>query len=324
MRPASVLLLVVLFTAGTALGQASAAPQDAEAPAATAPEEEPSAPDSSTEPPAPAAPAAAQAPASQEPPDTPAGKPVEKPVDEPVEKPAEKPSGKPASGRAGDGFLSRLYVHLNVGGQPTSPDFSARGAFPLYDETATFETRGEAGGGVLVDVGGGYRVWRRAYAAISYSRVSGDVGGPLTGLIPHPLIFDSPRPITGSVSGLDHVEHAVHLQAIWRHPINNRIDVGVALGPTIFNVSQDLVSGLQVTEAGSSVSLAGTTIENVSDTGIGFNVGVDGAYTLTRRLTVGAFVRYAGGSVDLPGSAGAVSLDAGGVQAGAGVRLRFR
>jgi len=294
MRLASVVLLAALFTAGPALGQTSADPQQPETPSSAAPEA-PSASEPSVDPP---------------PPEEPAGKPV-------------APAPRPAKGWRAN-IMDRLYVHINVGAQPSSPDVTVRGGVPLYDEVATFETRGEAGGGVLVDLGGGYRVWRRMYAAVSYSRVSGDLGGPLTGQVPHPLIFDSPRPISGSVSGLDRVEHAVHLQAIWRHPISNRIDIGVALGPTIFNVSQDLVSGLQVTEGGSSVTLAGTTTESVSDSAVGFNIGVDGSYSLTRRLAVGAFVRYAGGSVDLPGSAGVVSLDAGGVQVGAGVRLRFR
>jgi hypothetical protein len=305
--------------------------------------QEPGASEPSAEAPAPEEPGAAEEPVGQAPADEPAQdgpdeepaeeRPAEKPVEEPpVEKPAEQRPDQPRAdkprARADKGVLAgvldRLYAHLNVGAQPSSPDILAQGSIPMFEETATFETRGETGGGVLLDVGGGYHLWRRLYGAVSYSRVSGDVGGPLTGQIPDDLIFDSPRPITGSVSGLDHVEHAVHLQAIWRHPINSKIDVGVALGPTIFNVSQDLVSGLQITEGGGSVSLAGTTTERVKDSAVGFNVGVDGSYMLTRRLAAGAFVRYAGGSVDLPGSAGVVSLDVGGVQAGAGIRLRFR
>ena len=126
------------------------------------------------------------------------------------------------------------------------------------------------------------------------------------------------------MSGLNHVQHAIHFQAVWLHPISNRIDIALSVGPTLFIVSQDLVSAISLTEAGSSVSLAGTTIQNVNDNAAGFNVGMDGSYRLTRRLAVGAFVRYAGGSVDLPAASGNVSLDVGGVQVGAGVRLRFR
>ena len=233
-----------------------------------------------------------------------------------------KPStpDRAAAPRNGD----RYYVHFNVGSQPSSPDFVQRGEVPLYEETATFEVRSENPGGVLIDVGGGYRVWRRLYAGISYSRVSGDMGGPLTGTVPDLVVHDAPqRPITGSVSDLSHAEHAVHFQAVWRHPINDRIDVSVAIGPTLFSVSQDLVSDLVIAEEASGPTLTGVGIEEVSDSGVGFHVGADGSYRLTPRLAVGAFLRYAAATVDLAGRAGEVSVDVGGLQIGAGVRLQF-
>jgi opacity protein-like surface antigen len=235
--------------------------------------------------------------------------------------------GKPSSpdGAAAARNGDRYYVHFNVGSQLSSPDFVQRGGVPVYEETATFEVRGESPGGVLLDVGGGYRVWRRLAAGLSYSRVSGDIGGPLTGGVPDPIVHDLPlRPITGSVSDLNHVEHAVHFQAVWRHPLNDRLDVSVAIGPTLFSVSQDLVSDITIVEEDSGPRLTGVAIEEVSDTAVGFHVGADGSYHLTPRLAVGAFLRYAAGTVDLAGRAGEVSLDVGGLQVGVGVRLRFQ
>ena len=61
----------------------------------------------------------------------------------------------------------------------------------------------------------------------------------------------------------------------------------------------------------------------MSDSGVGFHVGADGSYRLTPRLAVGAFLRYAAATVDLAGRAGEVSVDVGGLQIGAGVRLQF-
>ena len=299
---------------------APAPEQPADQDPAPEPPAETPAPEEPSQLPAPEPPSPEPEPRAQEPVET---KPPEK---EPEPKPAEKPADtRPAK----TSVLRRFRFHVNAGAQVTSHDMVAQGAFPLYDETATFETRGETGGGAVFDVGAAYPIRRQffggdLFGGLSYSRVGGDVGGPLTGQIPHPLIFDSPRPISGSVSGLNHVQHALHFQAVWLHPINNRIDVALSAGPTLFIVSQDLVSSISLTETGSSVSLAGTTVQDVSDNGAGFNVGMDGSYRLTRRLAVGAFVRYAGGSVDLPAASGNVSLDVGGVQVGAGVRLRFR
>jgi hypothetical protein len=224
-----------------------------------------------------------------------------------------------------------VYVHANVGVQATSRDLVAPGAFLLYDEAAIFETRGETGDGVLFDVGGNVRVWRNVYAGVSYSIVTGDTGGPLTGTVPDDLRTDAHRPISGSTSGLGHTEHAVHLQAVWRHPINNKLDVAVSAGPTIFSVSQELVSSFAVNE-GATPTVGTLTVNDASGSSVGFNVGVDALYGLTPRLFAGAFVRYAGGSVDLTTPRGGLepagvpaefSLDVGGLQVGAGVRFRF-
>jgi hypothetical protein len=309
-------------------------PDDASAP--EQPADQDPAPEPPAETPAPEEPNPMPAPEPPSPePEPPAREPVETkpPEKEPEPKPADKATdarpAKPSVLSRFRGHVRRLRVHVNAGSQVTSHDMVAQGAFPLYLESATFEVRGETGSGAVIDVGAAYPLRRRfvggeLFGGLSYSRVGGDLGGPLSGQVPHPLIFDSPRPISGSVSGLDHVEHAIHFQAVWLHPISNRIEIALSAGPTLFIVSQDLVSAISLTEAGSSVSLAGTTIQNVNDNAAGFNVGMDGSYRLTRRLAVGAFVRYAGGSVDLPAASGNVSLDVGGVQVGAGVRLRFR
>jgi opacity protein-like surface antigen len=229
-----------------------------------------------------------------------------------------------------------VYVHVNVGVQATSRDLVAPGAFELYEEAAVFETRGETGDGVLFDLGGNILVWRDLaagdlYAGVSYSIVTGDTGGPLTGNVPDVLRTDAHRPISGLTSGLGHTEHAVHLQAIWRHPINNKIDVAVSAGPTIFSVSQELVSGFAVND-GAPPTVGALTLTDASATSVGFNVGVDASYRLTPRLFAGGFVRYAGGSVDLttpggnlgaPGAPEEFSLDVGGLQVGVGIRVRF-
>ena len=218
--------------------------------------------------------------------------------------------------------FDRGYFHVNFGGQVGSSDLDQPGSFTLYDETAVFNLRGEVGGGALFDIGGGVRVWgQQLYAGISYSRSSGSSDATLSGQVPHPLFFDMPRPISGTVSGLDHTEHAVHLQAVWRQPINTLFDVAVFLGPTFFSVNQDAVSALTVTEPAPAIGSVTTT--SISDGAIGFHIGADVAYRLTRRIGVGLLLRYAGGSVDLPAANQESSLDVGGLQVGAGVRVGF-
>jgi hypothetical protein len=169
-------------------------------------------------------------------------------------------------------------------------------------------------------------VWHKVYAALSYTHVGDSANGDVTGSIPHPVYTDIFRAATGTANGLKHSENALHLQAVWRQPVTTTIDVGVSIGPTIFFVNQDLVKSITVAEQGApytNVVISGIETEKVSETSVGFNVGVDGTYTITQRYAAGAFLRYAGGSVDLKGSAGTVKQDVGGLQLGAGLRVRF-
>ena len=53
------------------------------------------------------------------------------------------------------------------------------------------------------------------------------------------------------------------------------------------------------------------------------NAGVDFAYMLTEQFGGGLFVRWAGGSVDIPAAGGTQSLGVGGFQTGVGIRVRF-
>jgi hypothetical protein len=218
----------------------------------------------------------------------------------------------------------RAYAHVNVGGQVGSNGLDQPGDFPLFDESASFSVRGDVGGGVLFDVGGGVRVWRRLYGGVSYSRSSDSLDANLTGQVPHPHFHDQFRPISGTVSGLEHTEHAVHLQAVWRQPISilgRSIDAAVFAGPTFFSVQQDAVTGFALTEP--TPTLASVTTASISEGTTGFHLGADLAYRLRRRISVGLLLRFARGSIDLPVANRESSLDVGGFQVGAGARYGF-
>src|SRR5581483_10594755 len=110
---------------------------------------------------------------------------------------------------------------------------------------------------------------------------------------------------------LAHTETGVHLQAVYFFPITDKIDVSAFIGPSFIHVKQDLVSAAIPT---------GTQTVNLStgsETGTakGFNIGIDGNYFFTKLVGAGFFMRYAGGSVDLPS---VKDLSVGGFQIGVG------
>jgi hypothetical protein len=57
--------------------------------------------------------------------------------------------------------------------------------------------------------------------------------------------------------------------------------------------------------------------------GWGYNVGVDVSYYFAEHAGVGGLIRYAPAVLDLPTPGGTVEIEAGGLQAGGGVRFRF-
>jgi Outer membrane protein beta-barrel domain len=209
------------------------------------------------------------------------------------------------------------FVNVSFGSQPVSRDASTNQSFPLYGETATFTTVQENGSGAVFDITGGYRIRPSFGVAIGFSNFSNTTDASLASSIPNPLIFDQPLAATATVSDLEHSERGIHLQAVWFLPVSDKIDVALSVGPSFIMVSQDLVTSLDV-PAGTQTGNPVVTTEK--ETGIGINVGFDGAYMVTRNFGAGIFLRYAGAKVDLPTVA---DLSVGGFQVGAGVRVRF-
>jgi hypothetical protein len=62
----------------------------------------------------------------------------------------------------------------------------------------------------------------------------------------------------------------------------------------------------------------GVTRTEGSDTSVGFNIGVDVTCLVTPRLGGGVWLRYAAAASEIAGA----SFDVGGLQIGAGVRVR--
>ena len=77
-------------------------------------------------------------------------------------------------------------------------------------------------------------------------------------------------------------------------------------------------SSANVSEPGPTL---GQEVNKINKTGVGFNLGVDANYMLTRSLGAGVVVRYTQASVDLEGATD--KLTVGGPQLGIGVRYRF-
>ena len=223
----------------------------------------------------------------------------------------------------------RFYLNLDAGAEVGTQNLSVPGSFPLYGETATFTSAVPINNAPMVNLEGGWRLWRNLFASLAFTwRLKSSSGSDVVAKIPHPLVVNQPRTATTNVSPLENTETALHFNAGWETAVTEKMSVRFYGGPSIFGVTQDVVSTIEVAEVGppySAVTITGATLERLSKFGgFGFNVGVDGTYMFSDRIGMGLLVRYAKGTVDLTGPEDMkVSVDAGGFDGGLGIRLRF-
>lgn len=118
----------------------------------------------------------------------------------------------------------------------------------------------------------------------------------------------------------------MYIQAVWFTPLSRfssmpilkKMDLALSIRPSFITVEQDVLVSAAV-PAGTQQATA--DIQRRKDSTVGVILGADLTYLVTPMIGVGAFVRYQGaGSVDL---SPAEKQGTGGVQGGAGLRLRF-
>jgi hypothetical protein len=220
------------------------------------------------------------------------------------------------------------YVAFNLGAQAQSRTFTEISTPVIYNENASVTVPHSVGSGILIDVAGGIRVWRNLALGAGFSTFADDESPTVSAEIPNPIAFGNLRPASASAGTLEHRETAIHVQALWMIPVSDKLEVAAVGGPSFYRIRQELVSGLSLTEgappAFATVSIDSVETDSVSETAVGFTVGMDGTYLVTPTLGAGAFVRFSAASADLPSAGGStVSVDAGGFQAGLGLRVRF-
>jgi opacity protein-like surface antigen len=216
-------------------------------------------------------------------------------------------------------WTDKGFVNANVGFQLGSQDFTVATPFEIYNEPGTVTSTMDVKGGGFFDVSAGYKVWRNLAVGIGYTFTDGSTDAAVTASVPDPLFFDQPRTVTATGSGVGHTEQQIHLTGTWMIPVTDKIDVGLAFGPTIFSVKQDIPNGVDVTEPGPTVTRVNAG--SVDETAVGIHLGVDVTYLITPRIGVGGLARYTRGSVEVENAS--ENLKAGGFQIGAGVRFRF-
>lgn len=210
-----------------------------------------------------------------------------------------------------------MFVSISGGGQLQSHSFSETTTFTLFNETGTVTANQTVDTGFVFDASVGYRLWRRLSVAGGVSTFHGSGAAASVVAVPNPLQFGKPTIKTFSASDygdLSQTDVAVNFQAVWMKPLTDRIELWLFGGPSIIRVRQDVASATETVNPTAAIKSESKTTAKAG------TIGVDLSYRLNPRYSVGGFVRYAGGEVDLPSVS---KLNVGGVQAGGGIRFRF-
>jgi hypothetical protein len=219
----------------------------------------------------------------------------------------------------------RVHVSISAAIQATENPFSDRVEFERNLETGSTSSRYPLGRGATFDAGAGLRVWKRLGIGAAVSVFRRDETVETDTRAPHPFFFETPRTVTGSVAGIGRSERAVHLMAQYTLAAG-RLRAIVSAGPSFLAVEQDLVTAVVYDEAfpfDTAAFRSGDTAR-ARGTAAAINAGADVFWMFGRRVGAGGVLRFAKAPVDLDAPGGrTVTVDAGGLTAGAGIRLVF-
>jgi Outer membrane protein beta-barrel domain len=207
-----------------------------------------------------------------------------------------------------------LFVDLNAGIASKPDALTTATTFALFGENGSAATRIESGTSAMFDVRLGYMVTPRIGVAAAVSGGRSDITGATTASVPSPIRFASPTIVSLDAGSASRREIGLHLQLVYGLPLSDTVTLSIAGGPSIVHLQQGVPNVSVTGGTPTAVSV------NESGSGLGGNVGADLSARFSAHYGVGVFFRYVGASIDLPSASG---VTAGGVQAGAGLRIRF-
>jgi hypothetical protein len=220
----------------------------------------------------------------------------------------------------------RAYLSVSGGYVPAPVDFDTSATFTKNVEEGTLDVVYDNQRTPLFDVGYGIEINGGLFFAVGVSYVNGTSDVTIEQQVPHPFFFDKKRTVTGTVTGLQRDELALHLQAAWVQSISQRIQIQVAGGPTLFRLEQTFVTDVNYTEEYpfDTAEFDSAVTEKQDKVRWGANAQLNVVVMLNRQVSIDGLVRYSRATVPFEASDGSTfDAAAGGLQVGAGLRFQF-
>ena len=221
---------------------------------------------------------------------------------------------------------ARVEISANVGVQTGGSMFTSTTTFASNGgETETISVDHDVKTALGFSAGAAVRIVQRIWVGAQYAMSEMKPSASITAVIPHPILFNASRTVEGSVDDVAHNEQNVHVALMYALPVE-AVDVKVMGGPTFFNLKQDFVTGVTISETYpfDTATFSNATTKQLSERAVGFNAGVDISRLLSSNVGIGGLIRYSRADVkfDDP-DVGPQTVKAGGFEVAGGLRLRF-
>lgn len=226
-----------------------------------------------------------------------------------------KPPRQPIGFLAVDGGMSVLTTRT-----------TAAITYKLYGEDARLQATYETKPAPVFGARAGIRVWRGFTVGAGVSLLSQNTRAAIAAKLPHPFHFQRSRDVEGTAADIKHNEAVVYAEFGYVVPLSPRFDLTLFAGPAFFNATQEVATKVQFSESYPFDTARFTSVESESKQvdATGFTAGADLAWRPTRTIGIGALIRYSRATVSVsPVSGQSFSVDLGGLQTLAGVRVRF-
>ena len=234
--------------------------------------------------------------------------------------PAPAPAPAPAPSPAG----SRFYVGVSAGAQAKASTYTDSYEVPLYLETQTVSTVYPEVSGLFIAFDARYKIWKQLTVGVGVLSFMDDGDAAVTARLPHPFFDNTFRTIEGTVN-TKREEMAVYPTVGWIVPFSSSVQLALSAGPSFVTVKQQFVTNVNFTEAypfdTASFTSADVTQSSASATGV--YVGADVSWMFSRHVGAGGIVQFSRATVKQKVGDRTVSIDAGGAQAGGGIRFVF-
>lgn len=232
--------------------------------------------------------------------------------------PARLVSAQPAAA------TGKIWISVNGGTQTGTKGFNDAVESPLNLETKKVETTYPRGGGVLVLAGGGYRIWKQLSVGLGVTRVARTADAHVSASLPHPFFDNRPRTIEGTARSTRE-EVGAHVKIAWTVAPGPHLRLILSGGPSMISVRQTLVGDVAFSETYpyDTAAFASATASTASKSATGGHAAADVFWLFSPHFGAGGVIQFSRASVKLASGSRTIAIDAGGAQAGAGLRLVF-